>query len=90
MELNYLHIWPRHTFMMIALPNQDKTYTVTLFMPFPMFEQLSTPEKLLDFFETNFADAVPLIGKYVCQLIFLNGCATEKIKSILIKLCVCV
>lgn len=65
MEINYLHIWPRHTFMMIALPNQDKTYTVTLFMPFKMFEQLDTPEKLVDFFEENFADSLPLIGKYV-------------------------
>ncbi len=33
MPPNYLHIWPRGQFMMIALPNQDKTFTVTLFMP---------------------------------------------------------
>ena len=33
MPPNYLHIWPRGKFMMIALPNQDKTFTVTLFMP---------------------------------------------------------
>lgn len=76
MEINYLHIWPRHTFMMIALPNQDKTYTVTLFMPFKMFEQLDTPEKLVDFFEENFADALPLIGKYVfsCNQISRSYC----------------
>lgn len=30
---NALHIWPRGEFMMIALPNPDKSYTVTLFMP---------------------------------------------------------
>ncbi|XP_054711977.1 kynurenine 3-monooxygenase-like [Uloborus diversus] len=63
MEENYLHIWPRHTFMLIALPNQDKSYTVTLFMPFSMFEKLGTPESLLEFFEDNFSDAVSLIGK---------------------------
>ncbi len=33
MPPNYLHIWPRGTFMLIALPNQDKSFTVTLFMP---------------------------------------------------------
>ena len=33
MEPNYLHIWPRGSFMMIGLPNQDKSFTVTLFMP---------------------------------------------------------
>ena len=33
MPANYLHIWPRGHFMMIALPNQDKSFTVTLFMP---------------------------------------------------------
>ena len=31
---HYLHIWPRSTFMMIALPNNDKSFTVTVFMPF--------------------------------------------------------
>ena len=33
MPPNYLHIWPRGQFMMIALPNQDKSFTVSLFMP---------------------------------------------------------
>ncbi|XP_067136006.1 kynurenine 3-monooxygenase [Centruroides vittatus] len=63
MEVNYLHIWPRKTFMLIALPNQDCTYTVTLFMPFGRFAELSTPTKLLDFFNNYFPDAVKLIGK---------------------------
>ena len=33
MPENYLHIWPRGQFMMIGLPNQDKSFTMTLFMP---------------------------------------------------------
>lgn len=49
--------------MMIALPNQDRTWTVTLFMPPEIFESLSTPEKLLDFFHKYYHDAIPLIGK---------------------------
>lgn len=63
MEKNYLHIWPRGNFMMIALPNQDHTYTVTLFMPFEKFEGLNTANKVLDFFKKTFPDAVPLIGE---------------------------
>jgi len=63
MEPNYLHIWPRGQFMMIALPNQDKTWTVTLFMPFSVFETITTPEELLEFFRTHYVDAIPLIGE---------------------------
>lgn len=62
METNYLHIWPRNTFMMIALPNLDKTFTCTLFMPFDEFEKITTPSQVMDFFSTYFADAIPLIG----------------------------
>ena len=29
-----LHIWPRGKFMMIGLPNADKSFTMTLFAPF--------------------------------------------------------
>lgn len=63
MPHNYLHIWPRGEFMMIALPNQDKTWTVTLFMPFKIFESLQTPESILKFFSEHFPDSIPLIGE---------------------------
>ncbi|ORZ12325.1 hypothetical protein BCR42DRAFT_331704 [Absidia repens] len=63
LDPNHLHIWPRHSFMLIALPNPDKSFTCTLFMPFDMFEQINSNTKLMSFFETNFKDAIPLIGK---------------------------
>ncbi|XP_054266650.1 kynurenine 3-monooxygenase [Macrosteles quadrilineatus] len=63
MKPNYLHIWPRGSFMMIALPNQDHSWTVTLFMPFPQFAALDTPARLLNFFQKHFPDSIPLIGK---------------------------
>nr|KAF6276406.1 kynurenine 3-monooxygenase [Pipistrellus kuhlii] len=63
MEPNYLHIWPRNTFMMIALPNKNKTFTCTLFMPFEDFEKLQTSRDVLDFFHKHFPDAVPLMGE---------------------------
>lgn len=64
MEKNALHIWPRGNYMMIALPNTDGTFTCTLFMPFEgpvSFEQLLTEQQVTDFFNRQFADAVPLM-----------------------------
>ncbi|KAI8086515.1 uncharacterized protein BX664DRAFT_282504 [Halteromyces radiatus] len=63
LDPNHLHIWPRHTFMLIALPNPDKSFTCTLFMPFDMFESIKTDGDLMKFFRTNFNDAIPLIGE---------------------------
>ncbi|KAL5288597.1 KMO family protein [Megaselia abdita] len=63
MPPNYLHIWPRHSFMMIALPNKDKSFTVTLSMPFETFESIQTENDLLDFFDEHYPDATALIGK---------------------------
>ncbi|KAJ8971566.1 hypothetical protein NQ317_004120, partial [Molorchus minor] len=60
---NHLHIWPRGQFMMIALPNKDGSWTVTLFMPFQRFEELNCDEKVVQFFGVTFPDAVPLIGE---------------------------
>ena len=59
---NYLHIWPRNEFMMIALPNTDRSFTVTLFMPFEKFESIETEEDLLAFFVKYFPDSVEKIG----------------------------
>lgn len=71
MKHNYLHIWPRGEFMMIALPNQDCSWTVTLFMPFAKFKALDTPENLVKFFDKYFPDSVPLLGeKKLCKDFF--------------------
>lgn len=59
-----LHIWPRGQFMLIALPNQDKSFTCTLFLPFEgpvSFERLQTEAEVTAFFKEQFADAVPLL-----------------------------
>lgn len=64
LEPNALHIWPRESYMLIALPNPDRTFTCTLFLPFEgpsSFEQLNSKEAIQDFFEKNFADAVPMM-----------------------------
>jgi kynurenine 3-monooxygenase len=63
-EKNALHIWPRGSFMMIALPNQDGSFTCTLFWPFEgpnSFAALTTESDVLTYFHEQFPDAVPLI-----------------------------
>lgn len=68
MEKNALHIWARHSFMMIALPNFDGSFTVTLFLAHKgenSFEQLKDEASLMNFFEKNFADAIPLMPDLV-------------------------
>ncbi len=64
MEKNALHIWPRGTFMLIALPNLDGSFTCTLFHPFEGEEglnALNSEEKIKRFFEKYFPDALELI-----------------------------
>lgn len=63
MNEKYLHIWPRENFMLIALPNIDKSWTVTLFMPFKNFESIATETDLIYFFQKFFPDVIDLIGK---------------------------
>jgi kynurenine 3-monooxygenase len=66
MEENALHIWPRKSFMMIALPNPDGSFTCTLFWEFEgarSFATTKTDEDVRRFFNEEFPDAVPLMPK---------------------------
>ena len=59
-----LHIWPRGGFMLIALPNLDGSFTVTLFLSQKgetSFESLDSPDRLMDFFKQEFPSALRLI-----------------------------
>ena len=67
-EKNALHIWPRGKFMIIALPNLDGSFTVTMFHPFEGengFRVLNTPAKVKAFFEKEFAELLPYMPHYV-------------------------
>ena len=64
MEKEALHIWPRKNYMVIALPNIDGSFTVTLFYPHKgpeSFETLTTPEAVTAFFAQQFPDALELM-----------------------------
>jgi kynurenine 3-monooxygenase len=68
MEKNALHIWPRKSFMMIALPNPDGSFTCTLFWEFKgprSFETTKTDDDVRRFFDEEFPDAVPLMPTLV-------------------------
>ena len=62
---NALHIWPRGEDMLIALPNLDGSFTVTLFLPYKnsdyCFENLNTPERVTEYFKKEFPDALVLM-----------------------------
>ena len=65
-EPNALHIWPRGNYMCIALPNDEKTFTVTLFLPNegdPSFATVNNGAGARTLFQRDFADALPLIPR---------------------------
>ena len=67
LDPNALHIWPREKFMLIALPNQDKSFTCTLFLPIDgsiSFDALSNPNTVTDFFCEYFGDVLPLLDNF--------------------------
>ena len=64
LERNALHIWPRESFMMIALPNPDGSFTCTLFFPFdgnPSFSKLNSDKEIISFLKSTFPDALNLM-----------------------------
>lgn len=63
LDPNHLHIWPRHSFMLIALANLDKSFTSTLFAPQDILSKLTTRAAILDFFKDEFPDALDVLGQ---------------------------
>ncbi|GAA5844245.1 hypothetical protein JCM3766R1_000982 [Sporobolomyces carnicolor] len=71
-EPNYLHIWPRGEFMLIALANLDKSFTLTLFAHDDTFKSLDSQLRaqdgqqsnpVVDLFRKEFPDALDLMGE---------------------------
>ncbi|MEM7230268.1 MAG: NAD(P)/FAD-dependent oxidoreductase [Planctomycetota bacterium] len=65
---NALHIWPRGGSMMIALPNEDRSFTCTLFWPFQGdhgFDAIRSRDDVKPFFEKYYGDAVPIMPTLV-------------------------
>ena len=66
---DHLHIWPRGDYMLIALPNLDGSFTVTLFLSYDdgeyNFNNLTTEKKITEFFQKKFPDVLELIPDIV-------------------------
>lgn len=78
LEKNALHIWPRGSFMIIALPNMDGSFTVTMFHPYggpEGFDALDSKEKVELFFKRHFPDLIPHMPHYLEEY-FENPVAT--------------
>jgi kynurenine 3-monooxygenase len=63
-----LHIWPRGSSMMIALPNPDRSFTCTLFWPNggdQCFAALSSPAAIERHFRRHYPDVVALMPTLV-------------------------
>jgi kynurenine 3-monooxygenase len=61
LEKNALHIWPRGGFMLIALPNLDGSFTMTLFLALKgedSFERLGGRGEVEAFFGRHFPDVL--------------------------------
>jgi kynurenine 3-monooxygenase len=70
LEREALHIWPRGGYMLIALPNQDGSFTATLFLPLegiPSFAALRSPQAIDEFLSVNFPDARALMPDCVAE-----------------------
>jgi len=70
LERNALHIWPRGDFMLIALPNEDGSFTCTLFLAFEgslSFATLEAPGAVRSFFQEHFADVEPMLPDLEAQ-----------------------
>lgn len=64
LEGNAIHIWPRGHYMLIGFPNLDRSFTLSLHLPFegePSFASLRTPDDVERLFEKSFPDALPLL-----------------------------
>jgi len=71
---NALHIWPRNEFMMIALPNTDKSFTCTIFAPLEELSRLQGAEEIKAYFEKNFPEVIPDMPDFVQQVQWNPAC----------------
>jgi len=65
---NALHIWPRGQFMIIALPNLDGSFTVTMFHPYDGeygFNSLTSEAAIRDCFETQYPGLIKYMPNYI-------------------------
>ncbi len=68
-EKNALHIWPRGSHMLMALPNLDGSFTMTVYLPTEDFKKLNTKEAIQKHFEEFYKDSIPLMPDYQTEFL---------------------
>ncbi len=64
LEKNALHIWPRGSYMIIALPNMDGSFTVTMFNAYKgahSFEEIDKENGFKEYIENYFPDLLEYV-----------------------------
>ncbi len=73
LEKNNLHIWPRGTHMLMALANQDNSFTLTLYLPRTnhkwSFDSLLTKQRISELFTSEFKDVIKLVPDFETQFL---------------------
>lgn len=72
LDPNHLHIWPRKTYMLIALPNTDGSFMCTYFSPWCQMESFKNTDEFVSFFKNTFPDAYELMGEDHIKSAFTN------------------
>lgn len=67
MDERALHIWPRGSHMLMALPNQDGSFTMTAYLPSEMSDKLQTREQIAAHFEKYYGDSLEVMPDYLDQ-----------------------
>ena len=65
-----LHLWPRQDFLLLAMPNKDRSFSATLFAPDHIFRMITSPEEFRGFFGKNFpttSAVMPTLVQPTCQ-----------------------
>ena len=78
MDHNVLHVWPRGDCLLLAMANADGAFTCTCVLPFEgerSFAALKSETDVLEFFNTHFTDAVPMMPNLAEE--FLSAAPAE-------------
>lgn len=62
-----LHIWPRGNHFLMALPNLEGSFTMTLYMPTTWFKDFNTEEKILAYFKENYPDVLEHLPNFTTE-----------------------
>lgn len=82
MNENGLHLWPRGHYMLMAMPNSDRSFTCTCILPFEgknSFASIKTEGDVMALFKSQFSDVVPLLPNLAQE--FLTNRSVEMITT---------